>query len=127
MENFATTVGSREQLAIAEFANALLIIPKTLASNAAKDSSELISKLRTYHAASQSALPSDSKRKNYKNYGLDLIEGKIVNEVNHGVLEPTISKIKSLKSALEACIAILRIDTMITVNPDPPKEDPHDH
>ncbi|EGV64097.1 chaperonin-containing T-complex alpha subunit Cct1 [Yamadazyma tenuis] len=127
LENFATTVGSREQLAIAEFANALLIIPKTLANNAAKDSSELIAKLRTYHAASQTALLTDTKRKNYKNYGLDLIEGRIVNEITHGVLEPTISKIKSLKSALEACIAILRIDTMITVNPEQPKEDPHDH
>lgn len=127
LENFATTVGSREQLAIAEFANSLLVIPKTLAVNAAKDASDLVSKLRTYHAASQSALPTDTKRKKYKNYGLDLIEGKIVNETTHGVLEPTMSKIKSLKSALEACIAILRIDTMITVTPDPPKEDPHDH
>ncbi|KAK6202447.1 chaperonin Cpn60/TCP-1 family [Scheffersomyces amazonensis] len=127
LENFATTVGSREQLAIAEFANSLLVIPKTLAVNAAKDASDLISKLRTYHAASQTALPTDTKRRNYKYYGLDLIEGKIVNEINHGVLEPTISKIKSLKSALEACIAILRIDTMIEVNPEPPKEDPHDH
>lgn len=127
LENFATTVGSREQLSIAEFALALLVIPKTLAVNAAKDSSDLVSKLRTYHAASQSALPSDTKKKNYKNYGLNLIEGKIINEVSHGVLEPTVSKIKSLKSALEACIAILRIDTMITVTPDAPKEDPHGH
>lgn len=127
LENFATTVGSREQLAIAEFANALLVIPKTLAVNAAKDSSDLIAKLRTYHAASQTAMPSDMKRKKYKNYGLDLINGKIVNETLHGVLEPTVSKIRSLKSALEACISILRIDTMITVTPDPPKEDPHQH
>lgn len=127
LENFATTVGSREQLAIAEFANALLVIPKTLANNAAKDASDLVSKLRTYHAASQTALPTDTKRRKYKNYGLDLIEGKIVNETANGVLEPTISKIKSLKSALEACIAILRIDTMITVAPEPPKEDPHGH
>lgn len=127
LENFATTVGSREQLAIAEFALALLVIPKTLAVNAAKDALDLVSKLRTYHAASQSALPTDTKKKNYKNYGLNLIEGKIINEVHHGVLEPTVSKIKALKSALEACIAILRIDTMITVTPDPPKEDPHGH
>ena len=34
----ATTLGSREQLAIAEFAQALLVIPKVLAVNAAKDS-----------------------------------------------------------------------------------------
>lgn len=127
LENFATTVGSREQLAIAEFAAALLVIPKTLAVNAAKDASDLIAKLRSYHAASQQVSDADIKRKNYKNYGLDLIHGKVVNQVTNGVLEPTISKIKSLKSALEACIAILRIDTMINVDPEPPKEDPHAH
>ncbi|GMM28549.1 chaperonin-containing T-complex alpha subunit [Martiniozyma asiatica (nom. inval.)] len=127
LENFATTVGSREQLAIAEFANALLIIPKTLAVNAAKDASDLIAKLRSYHAASQQVSNADAKRKNYKNYGLDLIKGKVVDEIANGVLEPTVSKIKSLKSALEACVAILRIDTMITVDPEPPKEDPHAH
>lgn len=127
LENFATTVGSREQLAIAEFATALLVIPKTLAVNAAKDASDLIAKLRSYHAASQQVSDADVKRKNYKNYGLDLIKGKVVNEVTSGVLEPTVSKIKSLKSALEACIAILRIDTMINVDPEPPKEDPHAH
>lgn len=127
LENFATTVGSREQLAIAEFANALLVIPKTLAVNAAKDASDLIAKLRSYHAASQQVSDADKKRKNYKYYGMDLINGKVVNEVTYGVLEPTVSKIKSLKSALEACIAILRIDTMITVDPEPVKEDPHAH
>lgn len=127
LESLATTVGSREQLAIAEFANALLVVPKTLAVNAAKDSLDLIAKLRTYHAAAQTAAKDDVKRRGYRNYGLDLINGKIVNEATHGVLEPTVSKIKSLKSALEACISILRIDTMITVTPDAPKEDPHQH
>ena len=97
LDNFATTVGSREQLAIAEFASALLVIPKTLAVNAAKDSSELIAKLRSYHAAAQSAKPDDTKRRAYKNYGLDLIKGKIVDEVSAGVLEPTVSKIKSFE------------------------------
>ncbi|CAK9435680.1 uncharacterized protein LODBEIA_P04070 [Lodderomyces beijingensis] len=127
LENFASTVGSREQLAIWEFGAALLIIPKTLASNAAKDASELVSKLRTYHALAQMAKTSDAKRQKYKNYGLDLINGKIVDEATQGVLEPTISKIKALKSALEACVSILRIDTMIEVHPEPPKEDPHGH
>lgn len=127
LENFATTVGSREQLAIAEFASALLVIPKTLAVNAAKDSADLIAKLRSYHAASQQVSDADTKRKNYKNYGLDLVRGKVVDETAHGVLEPTLSKIKSLKSAMEACVAILRIDTMISVDPEPVKEDPHGH
>ena len=53
LESFATTLGSREQLAIAEFADALLVIPKTLAVNAAQDATELVSKLRAVHNTSQ--------------------------------------------------------------------------
>ncbi len=37
LEGFANTLGSREQLAIGEFAAACLVLPKTLAVNAAKD------------------------------------------------------------------------------------------
>jgi len=125
LENFATTLGSREQLAIAEFATALLIIPKTLAINAAKDSSDLVAKLRSYHAASQNAAETDAKKKGYKNYGLDLMRGKVVDEIKAGVLEPSMSKVKSLKSAVEACISIMRIDTMIKLDPEQPAEDPH--
>ncbi|KAI5017844.1 hypothetical protein ZWY2020_042732 [Hordeum vulgare] len=53
LENLATTLGSREQLAIAEFAESLLIIPKVLAVNAAKDATELVAKLRSYHHKAQ--------------------------------------------------------------------------
>lgn len=44
---------SREQLAIAEFARSLLIIPKTLAVNAAQDATDLVAKLRAFHNSSQ--------------------------------------------------------------------------
>ena len=47
LENFATTLGSREQLAIAEVADALLVIPKALAVNAAKDATELVGLLNS--------------------------------------------------------------------------------
>lgn len=117
--------GSREQLAIAEFATALLVVPKTLAINAAKDSSDLVAKLRSYHATSQNATETDAKKKGYKNYGLDLTRGKVVDEVKAGVLEPMMSKVKSLKSAVEACISIMRIDTMIKLDPEQPQDDGH--
>src|ERR1700731_2221106 len=81
LENFATSVGSREQLAIAEFATALLVIPKQLAVNAAKDSSDLIAKLRAYHASSQSATQGEEKKRKYRFYGLDLMEGKVRNNL----------------------------------------------
>ncbi len=118
--------GSREQLAIAEFASALLVIPKTLAVNAAKDSSELTAILRSYHAASQSSADSDKKR-SYRNYGLDLLNGVVVDQTKVGVLEPSMSKVKSLKAAVEACIAVLRIDTMVKVDPERRQEEDHDH
>lgn len=80
----------------------MLVIPKTLAINAAKDSSDLVAKLRSYHAASQTssqnATEPDAKKKNYKNYGLDLTRGKVHDEVKAGVLEPSMSKIRSLVS-----------------------------
>lgn len=45
--------GSREQLAIAEFARSLLVIPKQLGINAAQDATDLVAKLRAYHNMSQ--------------------------------------------------------------------------
>jgi len=113
LENFATTLGSREQLAIAEFAEALLFIPKTLAVNAAQDATELVAKLRAHHNIAQ----TDPTKKDLRMCGLDLISGKIRNNLEYGVLEPSISKIKSIKFAVEAAITILRIDDVIRLNP----------
>jgi T-complex protein 1 subunit alpha len=134
LTNFAHQ-GSREQLAIGAFATALLVIPKTLAVNAALDSSELVAQLRSRHALSQRVASSESpaadnkqpttekekdlaRKKNYKNYGLDLLNGKVIDEIKAGVLEPSMSKVKQLKSAVEACVAIMRIDTMIKLDPE---------
>jgi len=126
LENFATTLGSREQLAIAEFANALLIIPKTLAVNAAKDSTDLVAKLRAYHHAAQTA-PIGDPKKGLMHYGLDLLKGEVRDNLKAGVLEPTVSKVKSLKSAFEAAVSILRIDDAIQCAPDQKGgQDPHD-
>ena len=108
--------GSREQLAIAEFASALLIIPKTLAVNAAKDSTELVAKLRSYHNAAQQA-PIGDPKKVLLRYGLDLLNGEARDNVAAGVLEPTVSKVRSLKSAFEAAVSILRIDDAIQCVP----------
>jgi T-complex protein 1 subunit alpha len=155
LEEFAVTFSSREQLAIGEFAQSLLVVPKTLAVNAAKDSSELVAQLRVRHALSQrvgdgsgpggsgttstsgtttattasgSAGPQPAaakesekelaRRKAYRNYGLDLTRGRTVDMLKMGVLEPSMSKVKQLKSAVEACIAIMRIDTLIRLDPE---------
>jgi len=113
LESFATLLSSREQLAIAEFARSLLVIPKTLAVNAAKDATDLVAKLRAYHNSSQ----TNAEHTQYKWTGLDLIEGVVRDNRKAGVLEPTVSKVKSLKFATEAAITILRIDDLIKLNP----------
>lgn len=105
---------SREQLAIAEFAKSLLVIPKTLAVNAAKDATDLVAKLRAYHNSSQTKVD----HANLKWVGLDLIQGEVRDNKKAGVLEPAMSKIKSLKFATEAAITILRIDDLIKLNPE---------
>ena len=53
LESFATTLGTREQLAIHEFSQALLVIPKTLAVNAVLDATEVVSQLCVFHNTAQ--------------------------------------------------------------------------
>ncbi|CAF3553381.1 unnamed protein product [Adineta steineri] len=117
LENFAITVNSREQLAIAEFASALLSIPKALSVNAAQDATDLVAKLRAYHNASQ----TQKDKEPLKWFGLDLQAGKVRDCKSNGVFEPAISKIKSLKYATEAAITILRIDDMIKLDKEEKK------
>jgi len=113
LEEFAHTLGSREQLAIAEFAEALLIIPKMLAVNAAQDATDLVAKVRAYHTSAQTT----EGKKEYSMTGLDLYNGKVRNNLKAGVVEPAMSKVKSIQFATEAAITILRIDDLITLNP----------
>jgi len=120
LENFATTLGSREQLAIAEFAEAMLVIPKILAVNAAKDATELVAKLRAHHNAAQ----TDPSKKHIPNAGLDLYNGRVRNNLEAGVVEPAIGKVKMIQFATEATITILRIDDLIKLNPK--QEEHHD-
>jgi len=118
LETLATTLGSREQLAIAEFADALLVIPKVLSVNAAKDSVELVAKLRAYHHTAQ----TKPGKAHLAGFGLDLVKGELKNNLECGVLEPAMSKLKSIQFATEAAITILRIDDMIKLEPE---EDPN--
>ena len=49
---------------------------------------------------------------------VDLIGGVVRDNKKAGVLEPAMSKIKSIKFATEAAITILRIDDMIKLVPE---------
>ena len=111
LEDFAAAkVPGREQVAVTAFAEALMVIPKTLATNAALDVTEIVARLRAAHA------------KGGKRMGLDLIHGAVFDALNNGVVEPAISKLKSIKFATEAAITILRIDDLIKLAPPPEQQ-----
>ena len=99
---FATTVGGREQLAIEVFADALEIVPKTLAENAGLESIDILVGLRAAH-----------EKKNGHLMGVDVFKGKIVNSYENGVVEPMKVKEQAMKSAAEVASMILRIDDVI--------------
>jgi T-complex protein 1 subunit alpha len=115
LESFANTLSTREQLAVSQFAEALLVIPRTLTINAAHDATELVAKLKAQHYLAQKQ--TNTEDSHLKFCGLDLIKGEIRDNLNAGVVEPAISKIKSLRFATEAAVSILRIDDMIKLNP----------
>jgi len=114
LENYAATMASKEQLAVAEFAQALLVIPRQLAVNAAKDAAELVAKLRAFHEKSQTS----EEHRELRFLGLDLYHGKVRDNKAAGIFEPSMIKSKSIRFATEAAITILRIDDKITLFPE---------
>ncbi len=98
---YASTVGGREQLAIESFADAMEVIPKTLAENAGLDQIDSLVALRSAH------------EKGMKSAGLDIDTGKPVDMLKLGVVEPLRVKTQAIQSAAEAAVMILRIDDVI--------------
>ncbi len=98
---YASTVGGREQLAIESFADAMEIIPKTLAENAGLDQIDTLVSLRSQH------------EKGVKTAGIDMDTGKPVDMLKLGVVEPLRVKTQAINSAAEAAVMILRIDDVI--------------
>ena len=109
VRSFAKKVGGREQLAIEAFADALEIVPKTLAENAGLDPIDILVALRSAH-----------EKQNGNPMGVNVFSGKIVNMQNNGVIEPIAVKEQAIKSATEAASMILRIDDVIAATK--PKE-----
>lgn len=68
---------------------------KSTITNKRLVSSELVAKLRAMHARSRRSEPE------LQNTGLDLVEREIRDNLAAGVVEPTVSKIKSLQLATE--------------------------
>jgi thermosome len=102
LRKYAINVGGREQLAIENFADAMEVIPKTLAENGGLEAIDVLVELRAAH---------EKPDGQYK--GVNVFTGKIEDMKQKGVLEPLIVKEQAVKSATESAAMILRIDDVI--------------
>lgn len=100
LKDYAESISGREQLAVNAFAEALEIVPKTLAENAGLDSIDSLVDLR--------AAQEDSFF-----MGLDVFTGEVADMKDAGVIEPKRVKKQAIQSASEAAEMILRIDDVI--------------
>ena len=97
---FANSLSGREQLAVLAFADAVEIIPKTLAENAGLDPIDMLTEMKNKHQINKWA-------------GIDVFTGKVVDAWSSGVIEPLKIKTQAIKSASEVAELILRIDDVI--------------
>ncbi|NPE29908.1 thermosome subunit [Methanococcoides sp. SA1] len=98
---YASTLKGREQLAVSKFAEALEVIPETLAENAGLDPIDMMVELRSQH------------EKGNKNAGLNVYTGEVVDMWENDVIEPLRIKTQAINAAMEATVMILRIDDVV--------------
>jgi len=101
LRKYAESFRGREQLAVNAFAEAMEVIPRSLAENAGLDPIDKIAQLRAEH------------EKGNKNAGLDVFSGEIKDMTKLGVVEPLKIKLQAIESASEVAEMILRIDDVI--------------
>ncbi|MDV0445741.1 60 kDa chaperonin [Methanimicrococcus sp. At1] len=101
LNEYAATLEGREQLAVRAYAEALEIIPKTLAENAGLDPIDMLMDLRSSH------------EKGLKTAGLDVFKGEVVDMWKEFVVEPLRVKTQVINAATESAVMILRIDDVI--------------
>ncbi|ELA42194.1 T-complex protein 1, alpha subunit [Vittaforma corneae ATCC 50505] len=107
LEDFSTKVNIKEHVAVYKYAEAILEIPKILATNAGLDASVLVSKMLGMQFEQYEQGNFD------KFFGLDVVKGDVQENFVNGILEPTVYKLKALKAATEAAISVLRINEIV--------------
>jgi thermosome len=101
LQDYASSLSGREQLAVKAFAEALEVIPRTLAENAGLDPIDMLVELRSHH------------EKGIKTAGLNVYIGEVIDMWEAGVVEPLRIKTQAINAGAEASVMILRIDDII--------------
>ena len=104
LRTYSQKLSGKEQLAVQAFAEALEIIPLSLAENAGMDPINSLMEIRAKHQAKA------------KWFGIDPVKGKVADLAKLDVYEPLSVKVQALKSAGEAASMILKIDDVIAAS-----------
>jgi len=104
LRKYAEGFSGREQLAINAFADAMEVIPRSLAENGGLDPIDTLVTLRSEHD------------KNKLQMGVNVLGSGVTDMIKLGVLEPVKVKTQAIKSATEAAEMILRIDDVISAS-----------
>ena len=104
LKDWSNRFDGRQQLAIKKYAEALEVIPLTIAENAGMDPIDTMVTLR--------AKQSEGK----KWTGINAKEGKVSDMLSQNIVEPVVVKEQIIKSATEAASMILRIDDVIAIS-----------
>ncbi len=107
LREYSGTLKGREQLAVGKFAEALEVIPRTLAENAGLDPIDMLVEMRSQH------------EKGNKTAGLNVFTGKVVDMWKEGVVEPLRVKTQAISAGTEAATMILRIDDVLSSKSSP--------
>ena len=107
LKDWADNFDGREQLAIKKYAEALEVIPLTIAENAGMDPIDTMANLRA------------KQNQGRKWTGIDAKNTKIADMLSIDVVEPVAVKEQIIKSATEAACMLLRIDDVIAVSGGP--------
>jgi thermosome len=101
VREWASTLSGREQLAAEKFAEALEVIPLSLAENAGMDVIDALTELRS------------KQSRGSHSFGIDARSGKVADMFKLDIVDPLAVKEQVIKSATEAACMILRIDDVI--------------
>jgi thermosome len=107
LKEWADSFDGREQLAIKKFAEALEVIPLTIAENAGMDPIDTMITLRAKQSQGQ------------KWTGIDARKTKIADMYSQDIVEPLVVKEQIIISATETACMILRIDDVIAISGGP--------
>ncbi|MFC7044917.1 thermosome subunit alpha [Halobacteriaceae archaeon GCM10025711] len=100
----AASITGRRQLAVEAFAEAVEVLPRTLAENAGMDPIDALVDLRAANESGRAGVIATGER------------GEIADPFDHGIFDPAAVKREAVESATEAATMIVRIDDIIASN-----------